>query len=193
MDKSMRTKDFLCGLDFPTLQKPEFVLMYSQIMGFPGGAVAKSLPASARDSGNTRDASSIPGSGRSSGEGNGYPLQYSCLDNSMEREAWQATDHGVTKSQTWLSARAHTHTHTHRLTVQCWFYFSCRKKKYFNSFLFLRFLSLAVRLAFSSQGHTWRHSFIYQLEKGGKCLKAWKTYNMQRKRKNITAIMPSWE
>ena len=50
----MRTEDFLCGLDFPTLQNPEFVLMYSQIMGFPGGAVAKSLPASARDSGNKR-------------------------------------------------------------------------------------------------------------------------------------------
>ena len=112
----MRTEDFLCGLDFPTLQKPEFVLMYSQIMGFPGGAVAKSLPASARDSGNTRDASAIPGSGRSSGEGNGYPLQYSCLENSMEREVWQATVHGVTKSQTQLSARAHTHTHTHTHT-----------------------------------------------------------------------------
>ena len=41
--------------------------------------------------------------GRSSGEGNGYPLQYSCLENSMDRGAWQATVHEVTKSQTGLS------------------------------------------------------------------------------------------
>ena len=45
----------------------------------------------------------IPGSGRSSGEGNGNPLQYSCLENSMDRGAWWATVHGVAKSQTRLS------------------------------------------------------------------------------------------
>ena len=45
----------------------------------------KNLPTNARDVG------SIPGSGRSPGVGNGYPLQYSCLENSMDREAWQAT------------------------------------------------------------------------------------------------------
>ena len=45
----------------------------------------------------------IPGSGRSPGEGNGNPLQYSCLENSMDRRPWQAIDHGVTKSQTQLS------------------------------------------------------------------------------------------
>ena len=45
----------------------------------------------------------IPGLGRSSGEGNSYPLQYSCLENSMDRGAWQATVHGVTKSWTQLS------------------------------------------------------------------------------------------
>ena len=45
----------------------------------------------------------IPGSGRSLGEGNGNPLQYSCLGNSMDRGAWQATVHGVTKSWPWLS------------------------------------------------------------------------------------------
>ena len=49
------------------------------------------------------DPSSIPGSGRSPGEGNGNPLQYSCLENSMDGEAWWATVHGVAKSQTWLS------------------------------------------------------------------------------------------
>ena len=45
----------------------------------------------------------IPGSGRPPGEGNGNPLQYSCLGNPMDRGAWQATVHGVTKSQARLS------------------------------------------------------------------------------------------
>ena len=52
---------------------------------------------------NAGDPSSIPGSGRSSGEGNGYPLQYSWLENPMDREAWRATVHGVAKGQTQLS------------------------------------------------------------------------------------------
>ena len=65
-------------------------------MGFPGGSVVKNPPANAGDLG---DSGSIPGSGRSPGEGNGNPLQYSCLD----REAWWATVHGVAKSQTQLS------------------------------------------------------------------------------------------
>ena len=50
----------------------------------------------------TWDAGSIPGSGKSPGEGNGNPLQYSCLGNPMDREAWRATVHGVAKSQTRL-------------------------------------------------------------------------------------------
>ena len=53
------------------------------------GSVVKNLSASARD------LSSIPGSGRSPGEGNGNPLQYSCLGNPMDRGAWRAADHGV--------------------------------------------------------------------------------------------------
>ena len=52
---------------------------------------------------NAGDLGSIPGWGRSSGEGNGNPLQYSCLENSMDGGAWWATVHGVTKSQTQLS------------------------------------------------------------------------------------------
>ena len=49
------------------------------------------------------DPGSIPGSGRSPGEGNGYSFQYSCLENSMDRGAWWATIHGITKSQTQLN------------------------------------------------------------------------------------------
>ena len=52
---------------------------------------------------NIRDLTLIPGLGRSPKEGNGYPLQYSCLGNSIDRRAWWATGHGVTKSQIWLS------------------------------------------------------------------------------------------
>ena len=68
--------------------------------------VVKNLPANA---GNVRDLSLIPGLGRSPGKGNGYPLQYSCLENPMDRRAWQATVHGVTKSWTRLSDLACTH------------------------------------------------------------------------------------
>ena len=57
--------------------------------------VLKNLPASAGD---IRDVGLIPGSGRSPGGGNGNPLQYSCLENPMDREAWQATVHRVAKS-----------------------------------------------------------------------------------------------
>ena len=69
-------------------------------MGFPGGTVVKNLLANAGDA---RDMSSIPGSGRSPGGGNGNPLQYSCLERPMDRGAWWAKVHGVTKSQTQLS------------------------------------------------------------------------------------------
>ena len=78
-------------------------------MSFPGSSVVKNLPAIARDSGN---AGSIPGSERSPGEGNGNLLQYSCLENSMDRGAWRATVHGVAKSQTWLKWLS-THARTH--------------------------------------------------------------------------------
>ena len=63
----------------------------------PDGSDVKNLPA------NTGDVGSIPVSGRSPGEGNGHPLQYSCLENSMDRRGWWATVRGVTKSRTRLS------------------------------------------------------------------------------------------
>ena len=60
-------------------------------MGFPGGLDGK------ESASNAGDPSSIPGSGRSPGEGHGNPLQYSCLENPTDRGAWQATVHGVAK------------------------------------------------------------------------------------------------
>ena len=65
--------------------------------GFPSGAVVKNRPANIGDA---RDMTLIPGSGRSPEAGNGNPVQYSCLENSMDRGAWKATIHGVAKSQT---------------------------------------------------------------------------------------------
>ena len=66
-------------------------------MGFPGNSDGKESAC------NVGDLGSIPGLGRSPGEGKGYPLQYSGLENSINSEAWQATARGVMKSQTRLS------------------------------------------------------------------------------------------
>ena len=65
--------------------------------GFPGGSDGKESVCDAEDP------ASVPGSGRSPGEGNGNPLQYSCPENSMDRGAWGTVVHGVVKSQTQLS------------------------------------------------------------------------------------------
>ena len=69
-------------------------------MGFPCGSVVKNPPANAGDAG---DMGSIPALGRSPGEGNGNPLQYSCWENAMDREAWLAIVCGVAKSRIRLS------------------------------------------------------------------------------------------
>ena len=66
-------------------------------LGFPHRSVSKESACNAGDAG------SIPGLGRSPGEGNGNPLQYSCLENPIDRGAWRATVHGVAKSRTWLT------------------------------------------------------------------------------------------
>ena len=65
--------------------------------GFPAGSVLKNLPEIQETACNVGNVSSILGSGRSPGEGNGYPLQYSCLENSMDREAWWAIVHGIAR------------------------------------------------------------------------------------------------
>ena len=80
-------------------------------MGFPSGASGKES-ANQCNAEDTRDASSIPESGRSPGEESGNLLQYSCLENSMDGGAWWATVHGVTKSQTGLSTHERTHINT---------------------------------------------------------------------------------
>ena len=93
-------------------------------MGFPGGSEGKASACNARDPG------SIPGLGRSPGERNGNPLQYSCLENSMDRRAWWATVHGVTKSQTGLSD--FTFTFIHIYTME---YYSVIKRSEIGSFV----------------------------------------------------------
>ena len=65
--------------------------------------VVKNPPANA---GGSKDSGEIPGLGRCPGGGHGSPLQYSCLENPMDRGAWRATVHGVTKSQTQLSTHS---------------------------------------------------------------------------------------
>ena len=67
------------------------------IICFPGGSDGKESAC------NSGVLGSIPGLGRSPGEGNGYPLQYSCLENSMDRGTWRATGHEIEKNQTLLS------------------------------------------------------------------------------------------
>ena len=74
-------------------------LLMCWCLGFPGGSAVKNPPVSA---GATGDMNLIPGSGRSPRGGNGTPLQYSCLENPMDRGAWQTTVHSVAKSWTQL-------------------------------------------------------------------------------------------
>ena len=88
---------------------PETMLIHNLRKSFPSDAVVKNLLAKAGD---PRDTGLIPGWGRFPGGGNGNPLRYSCLENSMDRGAWWVTVHGATKRRTRLSAHTHTHTHT---------------------------------------------------------------------------------
>ena len=79
------------------LYTENYKTLMKEIGGFPGGSEVKASTWNAGDPG------SIPGLVKSPGEGNSNPLQYSCLENSIDRGAWLATVHGVLKSQTGLS------------------------------------------------------------------------------------------
>ena len=82
--------------------------------GFPHSSVSKSSAC------NAGDLDSIPGSGRSPGEGNGNPLQYSCLENPMDRGAWWAAVYGVPKSRTQLSEFTFTFTLRNEMEFTLW-------------------------------------------------------------------------
>ena len=82
-------------------------------LNFPGGSVVKNLPA---NEGDVRDTGLIPGSGRSPGVGNGNPLQYSHLEEPMDRGVWRALVHRVAKSLMQLSTLS-THVPSHSRTV----------------------------------------------------------------------------
>ena len=109
---------FLLQKSFPTWGLNLCLLHYRQTLyhlshqrsppnrGFPAGSDSKESACNAGGLG------SVPELERSPGEGNGTPLQYSCLEHSMERGAWQTTVHGITKSWKRLS-NSNTHTHTY--------------------------------------------------------------------------------
>ena len=121
---------FPCPLPAPTPQVllPKEISPVSLLVGFPCGSAGKQSACNAGDLG------SIPELGRSPGEGKGYPLQYSGLENLMDRGAWGATVHRVAKSQTWLK-RLSTHLKINCLSssnklfshlfISMWIYIHC--------------------------------------------------------------------
>ena len=120
----------LCQLELSELLKKhsEFVFSPKQNQGFTGSSEVKASACNVGDQG------WIPELGRSPGEGNGNPLQYSCLENPMDGGAWQATVHGVTKSQT--RQRLHfpspKQNKNYPFNQQVPLYFSVSLKYFFN-------------------------------------------------------------
>ena len=116
LEKEMATHSSILAARIPWTEEPGGLLsMGSQrvrhdLVMSPGGTVVKNPPAS---TGDPRDLSSIPGLGRSPGEGNGYPLQYSCLENAMDRGAWRATVPGVARVGHDLMTTYHIHIYRH--------------------------------------------------------------------------------
>ena len=102
--------------DFSSTRAGRHQFFGTQSFSLSSSHIQKGFPVSSdgkESACNVGNPGSIPGSGRSPGEGNGYPLQHSFLENSMERGAWQTTVHGVAKSQTWLNDwHFHFHIHT---------------------------------------------------------------------------------
>ena len=102
-------------------------------LGFPGGSDGKESHC------NAGSLSLIPASGRSPGERNGYPLQYSCLENSMDKGAWRAIIYGVAKSWTWLTSNNSLHF---QCISSC--NFSQHKCKVIFHWLFLFFILISI-------------------------------------------------
>ena len=101
-------------------------------------------------------AGSIPGSGRSPGEGNGNPLQYSCLENSMNKGAWLSTVHGVPKNQTWLNTvqwqgiwsyfyRVHLAQFVMKSKSQLWWIVSYNTSSTQRQFIYTYIITLRVK------------------------------------------------
>ena len=109
--------------------------MYHVYWASQGALVVKIPPANAGD---IRDVGSIPGSGRSPGGGHGSPLQYSCLENPMDRGAWRATVHGVTNR--------HDGSNLHARTVYTTRLFSLRLTESMDTGLNLRYRELTAKL-----------------------------------------------
>ena len=93
------------------------VYWWIMVVGLPQGLSSKEFACSAEAAG---DMGSIPGWGRYPGEGHGSPLQYSCLENPMDRGAWWATVHRVTKSLTWLKQLSKKQEHGHSDVIWQW-------------------------------------------------------------------------
>ena len=122
---------------------------------FSSDSVLKNSPANAGD---TRVVGLIPGSGRSPGEGHGNPLQYSCLENPMDRGTWRATVHGFAKSQTWLSNWALPQSHlTHHWLISSYQH-DTTECRFGKSKLSLR------RQYKSSLGHCWSGMMIRAMQ-----------------------------
>ena len=122
-------------------------------LGLPGGAVVKNLPANAGDA---RETGSIPRLGRSPEGRNGNPLQYSCQKTSMDREAWQATIHGVSKTQTWLS----THTPLLQFSILSLFSYSSDNLCFYVLMIFCPWNLEGIRLSEISQTEKGKHYML---------------------------------
>ena len=126
-----------------------------QRWAFSGSIVVKNPPANAADS------SLIIVLGRSPGEGNGYLLQYSCLDNSIDRRVWRATVHGVTKSQTQLSnsqTQTHIYIHTYTHTYEYITYI------YIHIYIYTN-ISIHIPTYINTQRYNFQYNLNYFLSK----------------------------
>ena len=165
--------------DFPRsfqLKSPTWILAVFTLLlwGFPGGSEVKASGCSAGDLG------SIPGLGRSPGEGNGNPLQHSCLENPMDRGAWWSTVHGVAKSRTRLSDFTFTFTLLFISTIMD---LSCSSVYIFiSSFISLCFISHSLKSGFLELRFLWS-SVVWHLR--------WIFFSFARVCR--VALLPLWE